>query len=286
MILSVENHIPRLYHGEEAALEMIKAAGFDGIDFSFYGLPEDSPILGENFREYAANVRKKLDALGLSCLQAHAPFDLRYGEALDESEPHYRDIVRSLEAASILGVKQIVVHSLRVPEDVDPEAFNIGFYNTLAPYCETFGIRIAVENLFETKNPETGLFKGRLASPASLCRVVKALDSRFFTACIDVAHAAITGTAPENFIRGMEPGILTCLHIHDTDLVNDIHTLPYLGMLNWSAILSALKDYGYTGEMNFEILGFLGAVPKEALSAALQLAVSVGRKMIGEWENT
>ena len=285
MILSVENYTLRHLFGEFPALEMIKAAGFDSIDYSFYFTPEDAPILGDDLHQYAANVRRKLDELGLSCLQAHAPFALRYGEALDESEPHYRDIVRSLEAASILGVKQIVVHSLRVPEGVDPEEFNIGFYRTFTPYCEKFGIQIAVENLFERQESQTGLFKGRLASPASLCRVVKALDPRCFTACIDVAHAAITGTAPEDFIRGMEPGVLSCLHIHDTDLVDDIHTLPYLGRLNWSAILSALKDYGYDGELNFEIIGYLNALPKEAQSSALELAAKVGRKMICDWEN-
>ncbi|MBQ4321555.1 MAG: sugar phosphate isomerase/epimerase [Oscillospiraceae bacterium] len=285
MILSMENCVLRNRFGDVAGLKMIRNAGFDGVDYSFYWMDGDSSVLGDGYREYAEKIRRELNELGLVCHQAHAPFDLRYGEALDESEPHYRDIVRSLEAASILGAKHIVVHSLAVPEGVDPEAYNIGFYKTLEPYCAKFGIQIAVENLFEEKDSATGFFKGRLASPEALCRVVNALGSEHFVACVDVGHSAITGTAPENFIHGMEPGLLKCLHIQDTDFTDDIHTLPYLGKLNWDAILAALKAYGYDGEMNFEVFGFQIPLPKEALPAALSFAAAVGRQMISALEN-
>jgi sugar phosphate isomerase/epimerase len=101
-----------------------------------------------------------------------------------------------------------------------------------------------------------------------------------------VGHSAITGTAPENFIHGMEPGLLKCLHIQDTDLTDDIHTLPYLGKLNWDAILAELKAYGYDGEMNFEVFGFQMNLPKEVLPASLSFAAAVGRQMISALENT
>jgi hypothetical protein len=47
---------------------------------------------------------------------------------MDLSHPEYKDIVRSMEYASIIGVKHIVVHSLKAPTGVSPVEINRKYY--------------------------------------------------------------------------------------------------------------------------------------------------------------
>ncbi len=269
--------------GEVRGIEMIKEAGFDGVDFSYYGLDENSPILGENYRDYAKKVRALLDEHGLVCNQAHAPYALKYDEPFDLSNKNYRDIVRSMESASILGAKNIIIHSITIPmtvKDVTFEQCNYEFFKTLEPYCEKIGIKIGVENLYNRDKKRQSYFKIRCGTPESLSAFVERLDSPWFTACIDIGHASLTGYEPEDFIRGLKPGILKALHVHDTDYKQDSHTLPFFGNLNWYEITSALRDTGYQGDFTFEIRYYLKKFPEELLVDALKYAVFVGRYLI------
>ncbi|MBQ7322785.1 MAG: TIM barrel protein [Clostridia bacterium] len=276
MKLAIETYALRAKFGDEQALRLIKSAGFDGVDYSFYYTSEDSPIVGEGYLEHARKVRGWLDECGLTCRQAHAPFRFVYGEAMDESEPHYREIVRAMEAASVLGVEQIIVHSVRPPKEEDTVAYNLQYFKSFEPYCARFGVRIAVENLF-MRDKKRGCFRGRFATPASLCDFVRLLGSPHFVACIDVGHAALTGMEPEDFIDGMEPGVLKALHIQDTDYRDDRHVLPYMADLNWDGIMSALRRIGYDGELTFEVFHFFERVPEGLVPEALRYAAAVGR---------
>ena len=270
--------------GDYEAISLAKAAGFDGIDYSFYALTEDRPMRGENYIEYAKSVRRCLDEQGLVCRQAHAPFSFGYGEKMDESEPHYRDVVRAIEASAILGVENIIVHSIPVPPNTDYEAYNLSYYKSLEPYCEKYGVHIAVENLFRY-NANCRSYLGMLHTPQLLCDFIQKLDSPWFVACLDVGHAAITGMEPEDYIAGMKGGLLKALHIQDTDYLGDTHTLPYLGRLNWDAVMSELKKINYDGDFTFEVMGFMGKHPKELLPDALKYAAAIGRHLIAKFES-
>ncbi len=283
MKLSIETYAVREKFGDEEALRLIKDAGFDAVDYSFYWFPKDAPVLGDGYAEYAARIRKCLDENGLACNQAHAPLDFRYGEKMDVSESNYRALVRAIEAAAILGAENIVIHSLEVPANEDFEEYNFCFYKSFEPYCERFGIQIAVENLF-THNTKCNSFFGRLGTPKLLCNFIKKLDSPWFTACLDVGHAAITGMSPEDFILGMKDGLLQSLHIQDTDYLADRHLVPFMGKLDWDAIISALKDVRYRGDLTFEVFWFIKKLPQELVPNALAYAESVGRFLVSKFE--
>jgi len=77
--LSLETYGVTLKFGAYEGLKLIKQAGFDSVDMSYYWQEEGSPLLGEGYREYAFQLRSHLDELGLACTQAHAPFDVKYG---------------------------------------------------------------------------------------------------------------------------------------------------------------------------------------------------------------
>ena len=277
MRLSVDISGVRSLVGDFEALDLIKSAGFDAVDYDFHGGVNDETCV-----DYARKLRAHLDKIGLLCNQAHAPFGMPYGTAFDATNPKYLSIIRSIEAAAILGADNIIVHAIVVPEDISDtyESCNIKFYQSLEPFAQKFGIKIAIENLF-TYDEVTHYHSGIFAKPSEMNSLIERLDSPVFSVCLDVGHAFISGTNPANFVRGMKPGYLKALHIQEcTDGIGDKHQLPYLGFIDWEDLAKALKEYHYDGDFNFEIFRFFTSLPKDCLPEALKLAEKVGRHII------
>ena len=66
--------------GTKEAIKIISDAKFDAYDFTICGLGEDSPIFGDDYLNYAKDLRSFADERGIICNQAHAPFPSSYGE--------------------------------------------------------------------------------------------------------------------------------------------------------------------------------------------------------------
>jgi len=279
MKLSVELYTLAQRFGDFKAIEMAKEAGFDAIDYSYYYAKECEEILGDGYRGYAEKLRKHLDEVGIVCNQAHAPFSFRYGMEKNISEEKYLWMTRALESASILGAKNIVVHSITVPDGVDFEKYNIEYYKSFIPYCEKFGIHVAVENLFSRDNKRKRI-NGKLGSPEELSGIVEKINSPWIVACVDIGHAALTGYEPEDFIKKMNPSVLKALHVQDNDYLDDRHILPYTGELNWEAIMESLKKAEYDGDLTFEIIKFLDKFPDDLLPEAMSFAAFVGKHLV------
>ena len=282
MKLSLEAYGAMSKFGDLEGLELIKKAGFDCVDMSYYWQEEGSALLGEGYREYALQLRSYLDELGLTCTQAHAPFDVKYGEEFDLSNPHYLAVTRAIESASVLGARAIVVHTIGYKKDARicfDRAYNVAYFKSHMPLCEKFNINVAVENLcdFDDKRKHA---RGRLGTPSELCEFIRELDSPYFVACVDVGHAAMSGNEPEEFLAGMDATLLQALHIQDGNYREDSHTVPYLGAFNWTEIMKTLKKKGYEGELTFEIVKYLKGIPKELTFDALCFAEKVGRHLI------
>ena len=104
------------------------------------------------------------------------------------------------------------------------------------------------------------------------------------TKCVDIGHAALTGYEPEDFIKDINPNFLKSLHVQDNDYLDDRHTLPYTGVLNWKAIMTSLKAAGYTGDLTFEITKYLGKFPKEIFPDVLRFAAIVGKHLVSIYD--
>jgi len=57
----------------------------------------------------------------------------------DVTDPEYQKLVRSIEAASIMGAESIIVHALKVPEGVDLFAYNLEFYKSFLDFAAKTG---------------------------------------------------------------------------------------------------------------------------------------------------
>ncbi len=266
--------------GEMEALRRIRKARFDCVDYSFHDMEPE--WLGQGYLEYARRLREELERLGLKCAQAHAPFRFQFGGRMMAQERAWAEVVRAMEAASVLGAGCIVVHSVLTPAGVDLTEYNLRFFKSLEEYCERFQICIGFENIFDYD--PFGRCMERFSTPEQVKGFLDELNSPWFAACLDVGHAAIAGEKPERFIRGMDADTLRLLHIQDTDYMDDRHQLPYLGLHDWEEICRALAEIGYSGDVTFEIPGYLRRMPPELILEAMALAAATGRHLIRQIE--
>ena len=122
-------------------IQFMAKMGYDAYDMSFNYMQfkPDHPMNQKNYREYAKNLRILADKAGIVCNQAHAPMNSKFGEP--EFDKNFMPMVlRSIEAAAILGAKIIVVHPISClvhAENAEVlKEMNIKFYKSLIPYCE------------------------------------------------------------------------------------------------------------------------------------------------------
>ena len=288
MLLSTSIAIYLHQFSPEETVDMLAEAGFTALDFGFFNARYYAKDLDGRF---FTELRKKAEDKGLVFNQAHAPFPSGVGKP-DRDEEIFADIVRSMKNASLLGAKNIVVHPVQYlvyANDGVPEKLfelNVAFYNRLKPYCEEYGIRVAVENMWQDKELagrcDTRIGHSTCSTPAEFIRYMDALDSKSFTACLDLGHAMLVHEKPEDFIRALGHDRLGALHVHDTDGNRDLHTLPfYGGMGYWDRITDALLDIGYVGDLTYEAENFLAPLPKELYGAASRFMAEVGTYLIG-----
>ena len=268
--------------GLEGTLKSLKEAGFDAFDLSISNLTrgENAPLMQEDYPEFLKALKQTADALGLVCNLAHGAFvPEKYGDEAYNRDSFART-VREMEAAAFLGAPIIVIHPVKdLPKGVDPVTENLRFYRSLIPYCEKYGIKVAVENIFEYDALRKRQKPCGIGTSRQLAAFVDLLGCDWFTICLDVGHAAINGEEPQDAVRILGKRI-GCVHIHDNDFVNDSHTVPYLGRFNWDAICKAFAEIGYEGDFTSEASAYETFFPRELIPAALRLEASVFRYLM------
>ena len=282
MLLSTQTREVFCHYGIDAGLKIFANAGYDALDFSLY-VPK---YYNEKNKDFFVETRKKAESLGLSFNQAHAPF---HSSMTDENETKKRfsEITRAMEYASILGVKNIIVHPCQHLEYRKNKErlfeINMDFYNRLKPYCEEFGIKVALENMWQSVGQK--ILRSTCSTPEEFIRYLDGLDERYFTACLDLGHTFLVCEEPDVFIRKLGAKRLTALHVHDVDGIDDLHTLPYFGLIDWDSVAHALADIGYKGDFTFEADGFLHGKPPELYPEYERLMAKTGRYIIDKINN-
>ena len=257
-------------------LSLIIDAGFPAIDFSLF--KGYDYIMEDGYKERALEIRKFVNDRGVQINQIHAPFGggpQHYGEITVPKLP------RILEFASILGARCAVVHPIhgeQFPKNRDMVfERNIKFYSSLAPYAKDFGIKVALENMWQRRPVSNYINDDIFADPRELALAYDTLaDSEAFTVCLDIGHVAICGRDPQDAIDILGSRI-GALHVHDVDYVHDSHTLPGQGKLDWDEICRALARVDYKGDFTLEANSFLARTPKSIYPTALKMMNEVAK---------
>ncbi len=270
--------------GDEESIRLLAKAGFDAVDLSFFEMLKDDCIwCGDGWMEHAKKLRSIGDECGIGFSQAHAPFPSSKGEEPFDTVIRER-IIRSMQAAAITGVKNIVVHPMQhlnyAKNRRELYEMNIKFYRSLIPYCEEFGIRVCLENMWQYDDKRHYIVDSVCAQPEEFCAMLDELDSEWMVGCLDIGHSALSGIEPADFIRAMGKKRLQALHVHDVNYVSDCHTMPFMEKLDWESITDALADIDYEGDFTFEGDHFLYPLPHELRPEGSVLMAKVGRYLI------
>lgn len=289
MLLATQTDLLSHLYGDFEMVRMLKEAGFDGIDYSMFPLTAPNhPLLEDNWEETARALRAHADSLGIPFVQGHAPFSFRDRSPDGWKNYNYFRIVRSIEVAGVLGIKELIVHPLQfLPYKQNVQTlhdYNMEFFAALLPHAKKAGVRICLENMWQ-RNPK----RGNLITHSTCSRAEEAaawvdeLNDSSIGYCLDLGHCGLVELDAADEIRTLGHR-LTALHVHDNDFMADQHILPYQGHADWTAILTALREVGYTGAFTFEADNFLRQVPQAVIPSALKLMAEVGRYMIAQIE--
>ena len=222
----------------ETAVERLARLGYEGIDMGFdYWVFDDSPFLGDDYLDWARSLKEKADKSGTAYTHTHAP-----GDAGSRDE-----VIRSIEAASVMGAKYCVVHPIwkddrgnTIKSKTKFISVNANAIKEYLPTAEKCGVIILSENILW----------GSSADPRIISELVEEVNSPWFGWCFDTGHAHCCG---------YEPSVLTkckvvplSLHIQDNDGSGDGHLIPGDGTVDWEEFFSALFKIGYTGDCVME----------------------------------
>ena len=79
-------------------------------------------------------------------------------------------------------------------------------------------------------------------------------DYRNFGVCLDYAHAVISGTKTEVWMKELAPYIKH-MHINDNDLKNDLHQAIGTGTIDWKKFSEEMENYNICASVLVEVSG-------------------------------
>lgn len=271
----------------ECAAAMAEA-GFGEMDLNFCKADsEPIEVAADGWEEWARSFREDLDRLGMTAGQSHVPFYRYRGSAPDYGISEYREemIRRSLIASGHIGVKAVTFHSI-MANGSDPKKnaeANLDYFRGHLALAQTCGVSIAIENMpFRTLPDGKHAYRCHMYLE-ELLELVDALKKDFDNVgiCWDTGHANLMGEDQADCLRQIGSRLIAT-HINDNYGKGDDHLLPYLGTVDWKAVMGALREIGYAGSFSFEAQRFTMKMPDTLLPDALRFSVKIGRTLLGE----
>ncbi len=250
---------PQFASDELGMLKTIRECGFDRIDFNI-----TTAHVGDDFEARAEQLKKNLALSGIVASQAHAPIINPLDPQADNAMTAFE---RSLRFCEIADIPMVVIHAGTTPKNTREEYFekNVAFYRTLIPAAEKTGVRVLIENIGHAAD-DNFLLVGK-----DLREMVDRVDHPLFGVCWDTGHGNLNRQNLYETILLLGDK-LWALHVHDNCAYFepshrhhriDMHTSPFAtqyASVNYDALLQGLKDIGYKGTFNFEVLTMTRAI--------------------------
>ena len=240
-----DNMIPKEW-GFEKGLELVKRAGYDGIELWLGDMPwfQMSTTDGD-----VRELRRKVERAGL--VVSNVSTGLHWRSPLSARDPQVRAqatriVEREIETAALLGADAVLVVAGLVTEEVPYNEVYLRCIEALKSLGQTAAranVRIGCENC----NSEQRF----LLSPREFSQFLNDVNSPAVGLHLDVGNIHDTGF-PEQWIELLGSRI-TRVHVKDVlrhrGRCGDqsVYTNLLLGDNNWPAIRAALTKVGYDG---------------------------------------
>lgn len=282
----------------ETFCKVIKQAGISYIDYNSIELAVDREDIWKGRLPNGSILEKSVDEIieyfkpeleifekyGIKFAQAHAPFP-----SCVTDRPHVLEYMIKIYKNCILfcdrvGIPNLVIHGVSMYfwdkqscyKDIDE--LNMKLYSSLVETLKGTSVTVCLENVFVDRMPKKYV-AGHCSNADKTVKIIDELNSlcekEHFGLCLDTGHLNLAGVDTREYIETVGNRI-KCLHVHDNRGTNDDHKMPYSGNIDWREFLTAMKNIGYRGDVNFET--FM-QTKKEFLPSALLLPTV---KYIGE----
>lgn len=262
-----------------AAAAILKASGFDAVDFSMceYGRDTDWLAGDEAYRTMVCDMQA-MQAAGIEVTQCHLPYvpgDVVFDDGaayVTEYLPVYENC---LKACGAVGCPVAVIHLYFEADAHRTFAANMSMLRTLLPLLQENNVVLAIENIYAGGSK---YLDSHVTTADDILRYVETVNDPHVAVCLDVGHAIITKNNPVDMVYRFGRH-LVATHIHSTGR-HDNHAIPgghakWLDPVNYEALSKALHDIGYTGTYNLEVA--YNYVPADAGKPFLMLAAAVAR---------
>lgn len=274
--ISIDCGCFRKYGNIKEIIKLLKEVGFTAYDASmFTGGILDDLIFSDNWIELVKDLRAYADSIGIVCNQAHAPFASMKANDEEYNEWMFPRLVRAIQVSGILGAKACVVHPCN-----DFDAYqNALLYKRLEPFAREANVKIGLENMWNCvgwRTPEFKIIPAACSHHNDFKAHLDLLPSDVFVACVDLGHAELEGlnTSCVEMIETLKDR-LEAIHLHDVDLKNDNHQIPFTQMIQWDKVIEALKANNYKGDITLETSDAIRNVPKELIPHTARYLASI-----------
>lgn len=246
-------------YGFSEGLKKMKEHGYECLDYQAF-VHTDTALFqvseGE-FEERLLSEKRRVEDEGIEISQTHGPWRWPPQDfTREQREERFEKMAKSIRGTAILGCSHFVIHPIMpFGDDKDPEPerlweMNYEFMTRLCSVAQEYRVVICFENM-----PMTRL---SLSQPDQILEFVKQIHSDWFQICLDTGHCAVFGLSPAEAVRKIGKKFLRVLHVHDNNGVNDLHWLPYTGVIDWEDFSKSLDEIGFEGTVSLET-----AVPKK-----------------------
>lgn len=266
--------------GEEKAVEYIAKAGFEAWDFSMFSMcnynwnsgtfeSTDHALSSNNYLAFARKLKKIGEDNGITCNQSHAPFPCFYPQIKTY-------LLHAIECTAEAGGKICVIH----PDNNKSPEENAEMYLDLLPFAKSCGVKIATENMWNWDNGKDESTFAACATSESFVKHIDAVNDEYFVACLDIGHAEMrgSGSGAANMIYALG-NRLQALHIHDNDRWHDSHQIPLSMSIDFNAVMKALKEIGYKGDLTLEAPSYLEKYDESNIFDGIKDLAQADRKL-------
>lgn len=246
----------------EEAFARMKAHGFDCVDFGLANTAENDTSLYHKSKaeqkRIISEMRSASEKTGLEIYQIHGPWrsPMRDGTVEDRAE-WSAYMKQGIEFSGELGCKYFVVHPIMpYGKELNQDAkgfydLNYEFYTNLLPSAQAAGVTICLENM--------PFLMHAISNAEQVYNFVKDINSENMAMCLDTGHCTFWKDSPADALRKFG-SIIKTLHVHDNDGVNDLHTYPFHGIIDWKDFKDALKELDESVVLSLETSAY--AIPE------------------------
>jgi len=243
-----------VHENYEEGMPVMKAHGYDSIDYQGFGSFQHSPLYKMSDGElecYLTNLKECAKANGLGIHQLHGTWphvDDTTKEGRKQTIEYFK---KNIYGAKMLGCPRVVVHpcmpSLCLGKPFDEQEdfeVNVFLLESLAPVAKECGVTVCFENMPFPVQSSYSFIK-------NVKKLLETVNSAYIKACLDTGHFNVEKGSIYEAICLLGDHLST-LHIHDDRYGQDRHLIPFQGEIDWDGFVKGLRDIAYQGVISLE----------------------------------